>query len=143
MRKSLIITTCLLTLLPLSKVAADESLVEVVDAVINESLDAKLLNTDRDLPLSADAYRYQDGFQALKDINNEQRNLNKKMTMQGIKYEANQLVYGYYKEKQAVKLQEENFKLIEKEYENSQEKYKEGMSTNIRNIDIHNSWCVF
>lgn len=129
MRKSLIITTCLLTLLPLSKVAADESLVEVVDAVINESLDAKLLQTDRDIPLSADAYRYQDGFKALKEIGNEQRNLNKKMAIQGIKYDANQLVYGYYKGKQVVKLQEENLKLIEKEYENSQERYKEGMST--------------
>ena len=114
MRKSLIITTCLLTLLPLSKVAADESLVEVVDGVINESLDAKLLKTDKDIPFSADAYRYQDGFEALKDINNEQRNLNNNMTMQGIKYEANQLVYGYYKGKQAVKLQEENFKLLKK-----------------------------
>lgn len=129
MRKSLIITTCLLTLLPLSKVAANESLVEVVDAVINESLEAKLLDTDKDIPLSSDAYRYQDGFQVLKDMNNEQKNLNKKMTMQGIKYEANQLVYGYYKEKQAVKLQEANLKLVEKEYENSQERYKEGMST--------------
>lgn len=129
MRKSLIITTCLLTLLPLSKVAANESLGEVVDTVINESLEAKLLKMDRDLPLSADAYRYQDDFKALKDINNEQRNLNKKMTLQGIKYEANQLVYGYYKEKQAVKLQEENLKLFEKEYGNSQAKYEEGMST--------------
>lgn len=129
MRKSLIITTCLLTLLPLSRVGADESLVEVVDGVINESLDAKLLKTDKDIPFSTDAYRYQDGFKELKDISNELKNLNNNMIIQGVKYEANQLVYGYYKEKQEVKLLEENLKLVEKEYENSQEKYEEGMST--------------
>ncbi|MBE1554225.1 uncharacterized protein YqgQ [Filibacter limicola] len=64
----------------------------------------------------------------MKAINIEIQNLTKRSTLLGVESEANQLVYGYYKDGQSIKLQEDNLKVTEKEYRNIQEKYNEGLS---------------
>jgi len=130
-RKRVILIICIISLLPVAAIAAKEktdySLSDVVKGVIGQSLDAQSVIIDEDISLSPAAYRYQESFSGLKEIAKEAQYFAKKSTLLGVEYEAYQLVYGYYKEAQSVKLQADNLKIIEKEYQNLQEKYKEGL----------------
>ncbi len=131
MRKRVILIICIISLLPVAAIAAKEktdySLSDIVKGVIGQSLDAQSVIIDEDISLSAAAYRYQESFSGLKEIAKEAQYSAKKSTLLAVEYEAYQLVYGYYKEAQSVKLQADNLKIIEKEYQNLQEKYKEGL----------------
>ena len=130
-RKRVILIICIISLLPVAGIAAKEktdySLSDIVKGIIGQSLDAQSVILDEDISLSAAAYRYQESFNGLKEIAKEAQYSTKKSTLLAVEYEAYQLVYGYYKEAQSVKLQADNLEIIEKEYQNLQEKYKEGL----------------